>query len=1173
MTRALAVSIRTRSPGVRVLSSVLRSILWVTGLAGVSPAGYAYIAPHLAEPRDRSDGGESAGGVVRDRSLVSSGSLIRDDASSDPEFEDDTPQNIFVQFTAAPAAQVYVDTLSTRAASGSSTAAQPEAARSAQAAHFAIEAEHAAFLEQLASRGVEFDLLFRASRSINGVALRATPEKLDELRRIPGVARVELIPHDELQHATSMPYIGAPRVWDNAGGLPAGSTGRGVSIGIIDTGIDYQHASFGGTGALADYRANDRTIVTDANPAARFPTAKVVGGFDFVGDAYNAGSPEPGNRVPTPDPDPMDCNGHGSHVAGTAAGFGVGSITNPTAPPTAYAGPWNSTTDYARLPIAPGVAPHAELHALRIFGCGGSTVMTVAAIEWSMDPDGDGDMSDHLDVINLSLGSRFGRFHPSAIAADAAASVGIVVVAAAGNDGDTTFVAASPGSASRVLSVANVQHAPANGGISYFSSRGPVGAAQSTVVKPDLAAPGTGIRSVQTGITCDGVRTFQCIASSPTGYLEGSRSLVLTGTSMAAPHVAGVAALLRDLYPTRSVEVIKAMIINSANRDVARADLNGVRYPASRVGGGQVDAARAAAGSAALFNDEDPSVVSISFESAVRGTVTRTRFARLVNYSASSRTFQMSLDTVTDSRGLAFSLGAPVVTVPANGTTTIPIHLTADADAMDHTRDPSKDASISIGPPDGAAVYPMDHASEESALLKLSQGGAEVLRLPVYALVYPESAMSAPAEVVTGGAASGTSTIALSGRDVCTGVRGIGWSCAVTLPHDQVSLVSGFELQAVSPRNRSLDPAADLRHVGVAYTPHDDQLHFAVSTYGPWASPSDVGFSVEVDCGVYAMGADFAADTCSGLPDGRFDMRLFSTNQGDLFRFFPLDASVSSVTGLHPGREVPENLWGASTLPPFTYVNGGSVLAGNSRLHDNEVRYLSAPRAWLKVDGRFSYRVSSCPSSRLCGQRLEPAIGPLTWDRRAQGLGFVGGLRAQDVDSAALPVVWNRANLVSNGSLGGLLLHHHNGRGDRAEVVVLEGTASGDIAVGLAVSDAAPLLDTAITYRMTMTNQGADAAGNVSTVLELPAGVAYVADTGTGAFDPTTGTWTVASLGAGATVTIDVSGRVAMSGPQVARAVLSTVAPIDVVPGNDQATVTIRGSAATPPILFRDSFE
>ncbi|HVR09833.1 MAG TPA: S8 family serine peptidase, partial [Thermoanaerobaculia bacterium] len=209
--------------------------------------------------------------------------------------------------------------------------------------------------------------------------------------------------------------------------------------GIIDTGIDYQHPMFGGSGLLADYKANDRVTI---HPGL-FPTAKVVGGYDFAGDAYD------GSNTPMPDPNPMDCLAHGSHVAGTAAGFGVNSDG------TTYTGPYGPSTPFSSLRIGPGVAPNALLYAIRIFGCGGSTGLTPQGIEFAVDPDGDGDFSDHLDVINMSLGAPYGGLSDtSAQAADAAALVGVGVVSAQGNSGDTYFIGGSPGSAERGIAAA-----------------------------------------------------------------------------------------------------------------------------------------------------------------------------------------------------------------------------------------------------------------------------------------------------------------------------------------------------------------------------------------------------------------------------------------------------------------------------------------------------------------------------------------------------------------------------------------------------------------------------------------------------------------------------------------------------------------------------------------------
>ena len=284
--------------------------------------------------------------------------------------------------------------------------------------------------------------LFRLQRVMNAVAVVIEPSKLDQIRALPGVKRVRVIAPEYPVNATSVPFIGAPQVWANTVGLPEAVTGTGMRIGIIDTGVDYLHPMFGGTGLLADYQA-ESAATSKFTTKGSFPTAKVAGGFDFVGDAYD------GTNTPAPDPNPMDCFGHGSHVAGTAGGDGVNSDGTP------FTGPYGPSTPFSSLRIGPGVAPGAQIYAIRIFGCGGFTNVTTQGIEFAVDPNGDGDFSDHLDVINMSLGSPFGGLSDtSAQASDAAALIGVVVVAAQGNDGDTYFISGSPGVAERGIAAA-----------------------------------------------------------------------------------------------------------------------------------------------------------------------------------------------------------------------------------------------------------------------------------------------------------------------------------------------------------------------------------------------------------------------------------------------------------------------------------------------------------------------------------------------------------------------------------------------------------------------------------------------------------------------------------------------------------------------------------------------
>ncbi len=285
--------------------------------------------------------------------------------------------------------------------------------------------------------------LFRVRRAYNGLAFDVDRERIAAVARLPGVRGLHALIPKTIDHATSVPLLGAPALWASTG---LSLTGRGISIGIIDTGIDYLHTDFGGPGF--GYEANDTTRITDLPSLLFFGSAgpKVKGGMDFVGDGYDASNPF--TAVPRPDPDPMDCNGHGSHVAGTAAGLGV----NPNG--TTYGGGYDAVP-FSSLKIAPGMAPEADLYALRVFGCSGSTHVVVQAIDWALDPNGDGDLSDRLDVINLSLGSPYGTpDDPDVVASNNAAAAGVVVVTAAGNAGDTYYITGTPSVADRALSVA-----------------------------------------------------------------------------------------------------------------------------------------------------------------------------------------------------------------------------------------------------------------------------------------------------------------------------------------------------------------------------------------------------------------------------------------------------------------------------------------------------------------------------------------------------------------------------------------------------------------------------------------------------------------------------------------------------------------------------------------------
>ncbi len=340
----------------------------------------------------------------------------------------------------------------------------------------ANQQEQEAFLAELRQRGLEAQELYRLSRLMNGVALEVPEESLGVLRSLPQVKAVWRLRPKRPLLATTGPLVRAPQAWNS------GYTGRGIRLGIIDTGVDYLHRDLGGPGS--GYNSNDRTKLGDAP----FPNAKVVGGWDFAGDDYDAGSATPSKRQPRPDPDPMDCGGHGTHVAGIAAGFGV-TKTGET-----FFGPFSLATPLGDLAIAPGVAPEAQIYALKVFGCSGSTALVAQALEWAADPNGDGNPADHLDIVNLSLGSDWGSNDDAdAVAANNAARLGILVVAAAGNSGDTTFIVSSPGCATGALAVAaSVDSGAVVGGFEVVAPQSLAGTypASEAAFGPDLATMG-----------------------------------------------------------------------------------------------------------------------------------------------------------------------------------------------------------------------------------------------------------------------------------------------------------------------------------------------------------------------------------------------------------------------------------------------------------------------------------------------------------------------------------------------------------------------------------------------------------------------------------------------------------------------------------------------------------
>ncbi|SDL49228.1 S8 family serine peptidase [Tessaracoccus oleiagri] len=192
-----------------------------------------------------------------------------------------------------------------------------------------------------------------------------------------------------------------------------GFTGEGIKVGIIDSGIDYNHPDFGGSGT------NDQT--------KDFPGDRVVWGYDFVGDAYDASSDDAAVATPKPDQWPDDCGGHGTHVAGIVGANGE----------------------------IQGVAPDVQFGSYRVFGCDGSSSsdIIVAAMDRAK--------ADGMDIVNMSLGASYATWpsYPTAVAADNLVEDGVVVVVSQGNSGTGgIFSGGAPSVAHNVISVGSVDN-------------------------------------------------------------------------------------------------------------------------------------------------------------------------------------------------------------------------------------------------------------------------------------------------------------------------------------------------------------------------------------------------------------------------------------------------------------------------------------------------------------------------------------------------------------------------------------------------------------------------------------------------------------------------------------------------------------------------------------------
>ncbi|MFD7747481.1 S8 family peptidase [Streptomyces sp. NPDC059698] len=317
-------------------------------------------------------------------------------------------------------------------------------------------------------RELGLDPLFRYGNVLHGFAASLTASELEAVRTAPGVLAVEEnaevtvdAPRSGVVFRAPAAGWGADRIDQRAlpldGAFTTTATGKGVKAYVVDTGIDAAHTEFGG---------------------------RVVQGYDAVGDGR----------------DGMDCNGHGTHVAGTVGGGTA------------------------------GVAREASLVNVRVLDCEGRGTWAgiLAGFDWVAE---DAERTRTPAVLNASLGGARSTSVDAAV--ESVAAAGVLPVVAAGNDArDACDV--SPAAADGVVAVGASDRQDR---ATSFSNRGPCVA---------LYAPGADIVSARLG----------------------GGAVSLNGTSMASPHVAGVAALYKQENPSAAPASVARWLTDTATPSV-----------------------------------------------------------------------------------------------------------------------------------------------------------------------------------------------------------------------------------------------------------------------------------------------------------------------------------------------------------------------------------------------------------------------------------------------------------------------------------------------------------------------------------------------------------------------------------------------------------------------------
>jgi subtilisin family serine protease len=870
-----------------------------------------------------------------------------------------------------------------------------------------IKANQAPVVDAVKSHGGR--VVSQVQDAYNGVHVHLAASSVAAIAALPGVVGVHLVPTYKPALTESVPFVGVPQAWS-----ATGQTGTGEKIAVIDTGIDYYHADFGGSGNPADYvygLAHDTTLpATNADgTTVAFPSSKIPVGWDFVGDAYDAaaaaGSPA---TIPQPDPNPLDCNSHGTHTASTAAGFGELSSG------ATYQGPYNpavyGTTDFK---IGPGVAPKAQLYIYRVFGCNGSTDVVTEAINKAV--------LDGADVISMSLGSDFGTSDtPDAVAADNASRAGVVVVASSGNSGPSAYMTGTPASSSRTISVAAVDSnatfpgatiqlgagisglnanngpLPVTGKLNVLMSGGSIslgcsdadyagvspgdivvtqrgtcarvlraqlgqahGAAAVIMVNvgaglppfegpiagvtipfigvlesdgPALvAANGTIVTIVSAGMlanptykqladfTSYGPRfgdsalkpdiTAPGVSIVAAGMGTGDNVLVDSGTSMSAPHIAGIAALVLAANPHWSVNEVKGAIMSTASDTSGKI----VGYDPLGAGSGVVQAQQSTTTAAIALTGDHLDSLAFGYQ-PLNGSFSGVKSFTIENKGARSITYNLAASFVGGSAGAKVKVSPSKLSVPAHQSRSVAVTLSLSASAVAAL--PTADTFAGVGPGALLSVEGVVTATPNT-----SGTGIYPLHVPFLLVPRGDSAVAAgpPSPYhVTAGVAN--ANVPLKNNGIHGGTADVyAWGI-----HDKDHTTGIASIRAVGVQSQ---PAASC---GAAAG--DACLVFAVNGWHQWSNAAAAEFDIGIDTNgdgspdFIVVGVDLGAvltGTFNGI-DASFTFDVAGNLIGAFYADAPMNGSVIELPAIASEIGV------TSGSPTFTYsITGFDLITGN----------------------------------------------------------------------------------------------------------------------------------------------------------------------------------------------------------------------------------------------------